>query len=121
MPVTALALLERGLSEPVLYGTAGATLEIIKISDDGADLPRSLEMPGEVRELAWNEAATLVHVLGEAPAGGPTVYVVEPNGNTVFIDVPLPRRGHGSCWPTPNPSDQMTIAPSCWRSRPTVT
>jgi hypothetical protein len=47
-------------------------------------------MPGRVTDLAWNEPANLVHALGEAPEGGPTVYVVEPHGNSVFIDVPLP-------------------------------
>ena len=43
-----------------------------------------------MRDLAWNEPTNLVHALGEAPDGGPTVYVVEPHGNAVFIDVPLP-------------------------------
>ena len=88
--VSALTLVERGLSDPTLYAAAGSALEVVPISDDGAGLPRTLSMPGPVRDLAWNEPATLVHVLGDAPDGGPTVYVVEPNGNSVFIDVPLP-------------------------------
>lgn len=88
-PAVGLALSERGLSDPTLFATAGASLEIIRLRDDGPSLSPSLPMPGTVRQIAWNEASKLVHVLGDAPDGGPTVYVVEPNGNTVFIDVPL--------------------------------
>jgi hypothetical protein len=46
-------------------------------------------MPGEVRAIAANASASLVHALGEAPDGGPTVYAIEPRGRSVFIDVPL--------------------------------
>ncbi|HKZ91695.1 MAG TPA: phospholipid carrier-dependent glycosyltransferase, partial [Candidatus Limnocylindrales bacterium] len=89
-PVSSLVLVERGLSEPTLYAAAGASLEIVPILDEGPDLPSRLAMPGELRDLVWNEPANLVHALGDAPEGGPTVYVVEPHGNAVFIDVPLP-------------------------------
>jgi len=47
-------------------------------------------MPGRISDLVWNEPANLVHALGESPEGGPTVYVVEPHGNAVFADAPLP-------------------------------
>jgi hypothetical protein len=89
-PSSATVLVERGLGEPTLYTAGDAGLETIQIDDDGPGLPRTVEMPGEVYDVAWNEPANLVHALGEAPGGGPTVYVVEPNGNAVFIDVPLP-------------------------------
>ncbi|MFV2063545.1 MAG: phospholipid carrier-dependent glycosyltransferase, partial [Chloroflexota bacterium] len=87
---TSLVLVERGLPEPTLYATAGSSLEVIAIGEDGPALPKTVSMPGEVRDVVWNEPANLVHVLGDAPQDGPTVYVVEPNGNAVFIDVPLP-------------------------------
>lgn len=89
-PVTALTLVADGLSEPTLYAAAGASLEIHALGDDGPSLPDSLTMPGPIRDLAWNEPANLVHALGDSPEGGPTVYVVEPHGNAVFVDVPLP-------------------------------
>ena len=89
-PVGGMALAEHGLSDPTIFAAAGSDLEIIRLhSDRKPSRATSLRMPGAVREVAWNEPSKLVHVLGEAPDGGPTVYVVEPNGNTVFIDVPL--------------------------------
>ncbi len=89
-PVTALALVEEGLSEPTLYAAVGDRLDIYAIGENGPSLPDTLRMPGPIRDLAWNEPANLVHALGDAPEGGPTVYVVEPHGNAVFLDVPLP-------------------------------
>ncbi len=88
--VTSLALVEDGLDEPTLYAAAGDRLEIVALLEGGPGLPDELTMPGAVRRVAWNEPANLVHVLGDAPAGGATVYVVEPHGNAVFADVPLP-------------------------------
>ena len=87
--VTSLALVTDGLDEPTLYAAAGDRLEIVPILEGGPGLPDEVMMPGAVRAVAWNEPANLVHVLGDAPTGGPTVYVVEPHGNAVFADVPL--------------------------------
>jgi hypothetical protein len=89
-PVSALLLVDKGLSEPVLYAAAGDWLEVVSLTDTGPGLPTRMAMPGTIDDLAWNEPANLVHALGRAPEGGPTVYVVEPHGNSVFIDVPLP-------------------------------
>lgn len=89
-PVAALVLVEEGLSEPTLYAAVGASLEMHALGDDGPSLPDRLAMPGQIRDLVWNEPANLIHAMGDAPGGGPTVYVVEPHGNAVFIDVPLP-------------------------------
>ncbi len=89
-PVTALALAEPDSSEPTLYATTGATIETIRVGDDGPAVPETMWMPGAVSDLAWNAPGELMHVLGEAADGGPTVYVVEPKGRSVFIDVPLP-------------------------------
>ncbi len=88
--VSSLALVSDGLGEPTLYAAAADRLVIVPILEAGPGLPDELTMPGTVRTVAWNEPANLVHVLGDAPAGGPTVYVVEPHGNAVFADVPLP-------------------------------
>ena len=87
--VTSLALVADGLDEPTLYAAAGDRLEIVPLLEGGPGLPDEVTMPGAVRAVAWNEPANLVHVLGDAPTGGPTVYVVEPHGNAVFADVPL--------------------------------
>ena len=89
-PVTALALAEPDSSEPTLYATTGASIETVRIGEDGPAIPETVWMPGVVSDLTWNAPAELMHVLGEAPEGGPTAYVVEPKGRSVFIDVPLP-------------------------------
>ncbi len=89
-PVTALALAEPDSSDPTLYATTGATVETIRVGDDGPAVPETVWMPGVVSDLVWNASGELMHVLGEAADGGPTVYVVEPKGRSVFIDVPLP-------------------------------
>ena len=89
-PVTGLVLADPDGNEPTLYGASGAELISIPLSDDGPGPDGSVWMPGPVERLAWNGSAELVHVLGDAPDGGPTVYVVEPKGRSVFIDVPLP-------------------------------
>ena len=89
-PVTALALADPDGDDSTLYAASGASLIIIPVSDEGIGFPDSMWMPGDIRDLAWNEPAQLMHARGEAPEGGPTVYVVEPKGESVFIDVPLP-------------------------------
>ena len=48
-------------------------------------------MPAAVRDLVYDPATQLIHVLGTAPDGqGATVYVVEPHANAVFADARLP-------------------------------
>ena len=48
-------------------------------------------MPNQVEKVYWDEATTNVHALGTTQDGSsPTVYVVEPRGNSVFADAPLP-------------------------------
>ncbi len=89
-PVTGLVLADPDSSEPTLYAASGAELVSVRLTDDGPTRDGSVWMPGTVERLAWNASAELVHVLGDAPTGGPTVYVVEPKGESVFTDVPLP-------------------------------
>lgn len=88
--VDALALADPDSREPTLYAAAGERLETIKLSEDGPAIPESVWMPGPVGAMAWNEPAELMHVSGTDPGGAPTIYVVEPKGRSVFIDVPLP-------------------------------
>ena len=47
-------------------------------------------MPGAIRSVVWNEPTEPASTCRGTPAGGPTVYVVEPHGNALFADVPLP-------------------------------
>jgi hypothetical protein len=88
--VTSMALDADGLDDPTIYAAAGDRVASVPILDDGPGFPKDLVMPGAVRLAAWNEPANLIHVAGVAPDGEPTVYVIEPHGNAVFTDVPLP-------------------------------
>jgi Gpi18-like mannosyltransferase len=89
---TGLALAERGPDVPTLYVATGRTLSTIRLpSDSAAGLGDTVPMPNVVEKVYWDEATTNVHVLGTTQDGSsPTVYVVEPRGNSVFADAPLP-------------------------------
>ncbi|HET7676489.1 MAG TPA: phospholipid carrier-dependent glycosyltransferase [Candidatus Limnocylindrales bacterium] len=80
------------LDKPTLYVAAGSGVERIEVPRDGEPLSRGrVTMPAEVREVTWDAASNLVHVLGDTPdARGSTVYVIEPHGNAVFADAVLP-------------------------------
>jgi 4-amino-4-deoxy-L-arabinose transferase-like glycosyltransferase len=53
----------------------------------GAQVTGTMQMPGAVTKVVFDESAQMVEALGEAQDGsGPTVYVVEPHGNAVFAD-----------------------------------
>ncbi len=88
-PVSALAISDLDGDEATLYGASGSSLVSLPITAEGVGSPRSVWMPGPVYDVVWNQSAELVHVVGDAPDGGPTIYVVEPKGGSVFIDVPL--------------------------------
>jgi hypothetical protein len=78
------------LREPRLFvATRGGVVSIGGIEGDAPFVEEVLDMPGPVRDVRWNEATNLVHVLGEEQ-GHPTLYVVEPHGTTVFADAELP-------------------------------
>ena len=92
-PVTGLVLAERGPDQPTIYAADGAQLQTIRIPSDGSSvaLGDTVPMPNTVEKVYWNEATTNVHVLGTTQDGSsPTVYVVEPRGNSVFADARLP-------------------------------
>ncbi len=87
---TGLAWVPDGPDTNTLYVAAGSVLE--RIAMDGKT-PRgggATDMPGPVTGVIWNDAADLLHVLGELADGRPTIYVVDPHGHSVFMDVPLP-------------------------------
>jgi predicted membrane-bound dolichyl-phosphate-mannose-protein mannosyltransferase len=82
-----------GFDEPRLYVSAGERMAIVLPGKDG-DEPRrdrTFPMPGAVTTVLFDEATRMVHALGMAPDGsGSTIYVIEPNGNTVYADARLP-------------------------------
>ncbi len=83
----------QGFDEPRLYVSAGERMAIVLPGkdDEEARLDRTFPMPGAVSTVLFDEATRMVHALGEGPgAGGPTVYVIEPNGNAVYADAALP-------------------------------
>ena len=88
---TGLAL-DQSLDTPTLYVAAGRTLEQITVPPEGpATDAGGMTMPGVVRDVRWDAASNLIHVLGRTPNGkADTVYVVEPHGNAVFADARLP-------------------------------
>jgi Gpi18-like mannosyltransferase len=91
--ITGMALAERGPDQPTIYAASGNRLLTIRIPSDGSNvaLGDTLPMPNKVTEVYWDEATTNVHALGVTQDGSsPTVYVVEPRGNSVFADAPLP-------------------------------
>lgn len=88
---TGLTLVDRGLDKPAIYVASGPRLQTISMSDNGPIKRDPVPMPGTVRDVVWNDAANLIHALGNAPGtGGSTIYVVEPHGNAVYADAKLP-------------------------------
>ncbi len=93
-PATGIAAVS-GLDAPYLYVAAGRQVAVIKLSTDPsqgtASLYGTVPMPAEVQRVTFDPASVMVHVLGTAPGGhGSTVYVIEPHGNAVYEDAPLP-------------------------------
>ena len=69
----------------------GERVQVFKLASDGPPTASdALPMPGPVSDVRWDKATNLVHVLGQTPTGQPTVYVIEPHGNSVFADAQLP-------------------------------
>ena len=73
-----------------LYVASGSELRSIEIPTDGPELKSTIDMPGTITDVVWNAPPQLVHAVGVLPDGTPTVYVVDPHGNSVFEDVALP-------------------------------
>ena len=90
-PVTGLDVAEEGPDQPTLYAAAGDRMLMIRLaSDQTITLGGTVPMPNSVRDVYWNPATTMLHVLGSTQDGtAPTVYVVEPRSNSVFADARL--------------------------------
>jgi len=92
-PATAIARIT-GVDDDKLYVGNGARITTILIGGSAASEPRidrSFWMPSPSSRIAYDSATQLVYALGQRQdGGGPTVYVVEPHGNAVFADTPLP-------------------------------
>ena len=82
----------RRSSEPAIYAaTGGPSMVAATVTPDGGlALAATFPMPGPVADVRWDRPSNLLHVLGTAPSGSPTVYVVTPQSNAVFGDVALP-------------------------------
>ncbi len=80
------------LEEPAIYAaTGGPSMVATTVAPDGGlSLAATFPMPGPVADVRWDRPSNLLHVLGTAPSGSPTVYVVTPQSNAVFGDVALP-------------------------------
>ncbi len=80
----------------VYVAEGGSRMAVIKLGAAGAkvgapSLFTSFAMPGPVRRVTYDNASSMVHVLGDRPGGsGQTVYVIEPHGNAVYADAPVP-------------------------------
>ena len=90
-PVTGIALIERGPDQPTVYAANGSRLMTVRLPPDQPSTQgEPITMPNSVQSVVWNEATTLVHVLGRSPDGGAaTVYLIEPRSNSVFADARL--------------------------------
>ncbi|HXX61121.1 MAG TPA: phospholipid carrier-dependent glycosyltransferase [Candidatus Sulfotelmatobacter sp.] len=85
-------VLMNGLDQPTIFAAGGSSLSWVAVPSSGGEtLGGTLQMPGAVRDVAWDESSNIIHVLGRTPDGSSdTVYVVEPNGKAVFADARLP-------------------------------
>ncbi|MEK6719136.1 MAG: phospholipid carrier-dependent glycosyltransferase [Chloroflexota bacterium] len=92
-----------GIDDDRLYATnaspTGPSVAVIITSGEsakgGPSLRRSFALPGAGSWIGYDDATQQVHVLGRTQgsnaADGPlTVYVIEPHGDAVYADAPLP-------------------------------
>jgi 4-amino-4-deoxy-L-arabinose transferase-like glycosyltransferase len=77
---------------PTLYvALESKQLEAVQLAADGTmSAFQAIAMPGVVTQVRWDRPTNMVHVLGLTASGQPTIYVVQPNVNSVFADAPLP-------------------------------
>jgi hypothetical protein len=75
--------------------TAKGRIALVAVAGDaaknGPTLVESMQMPGPVSRVAYNEATQMVHAMGRTPDGtSATVYVIEPHARSVYADARLP-------------------------------
>ena len=87
---TGMAWADNAPDSPRLYVASGKELRGISIDKSGPQLKSTVEMPGVITDIIWNAPPQLVHAVGVLKDGTPTIYVVDPHGNSLFEDVPLP-------------------------------
>jgi 4-amino-4-deoxy-L-arabinose transferase-like glycosyltransferase len=80
------------LPTPTIYAPLDSSqMAAVQVAQDGSlTLFDLFAMPGPVSEAHWDRPSNMVHVLGQTPAGDPTIYVVEPHTNSVFADARIP-------------------------------
>jgi dolichyl-phosphate-mannose--protein O-mannosyl transferase len=89
-PAYGLGLVPSGLDDPVLYVATDDAVRSFRVPGSGPTSRGTIPVPAEVGRILWNEPSNLVHVLGRTPDGAPTVYVIEPHGDSLFADARLP-------------------------------
>ncbi|HYM84871.1 MAG TPA: phospholipid carrier-dependent glycosyltransferase [Candidatus Dormibacteraeota bacterium] len=89
-----------GVDDPAVYAAAGSKVAVLRVGGSSAASPRldtTIQMPAPVSRILFDASSRMVHVLGQRQDGsGQTVYVIEPHGNAVFADAPLP--GTAAAW-----------------------
>ncbi len=89
-----------GIDDEKLYATVdsidGPIVALIRVADgestkDGPSREGQFRLPGVGGPVTYDKASQMLHILGVSPDGaGQTVYVVEPHGNAVYADAPVP-------------------------------
>jgi Gpi18-like mannosyltransferase len=86
-----LDVVGEGTERRLYVAMADQAVQTVRLPDNAAPVRKDrLPMPGLVRDVRWNPATNLIHVLGATPTGQPTVYLIESHGDAVFGDAALP-------------------------------
>lgn len=89
-PALGVGLLGNGVDRPVLYVAANGEVRSWSMDATGPIARDTTELPGAGGPVLWNDTATLIHVAGTTADGAPTVWVIEPHGDSLFADARLP-------------------------------
>ncbi|MFO1539100.1 MAG: phospholipid carrier-dependent glycosyltransferase, partial [Chloroflexota bacterium] len=89
-PALGVGLLGSGVDRPVLYVAANGEVRSWSMDATGPIARDTIVLPGAGGPVLWNDTATLVHVAGTTADGAPTVWVIEPHGDSLFADARLP-------------------------------
>ncbi len=89
-PVLGLGYMPYGTGEPLLYVAREGEVTAWRFDRTGPIPREPVRLPGSGGPVLWNDTASLIHVVGRTAAGEPTVWVIEPNGSSLFADARLP-------------------------------